>query len=68
MNLFFYFEIAGVFDIMQFDNMLQKIFNCAYPGSTSLSTRIIESSSHWAITCSKLIIETVEQDMKYVQS
>ena len=35
MNLFFYFEIAGVFDIMQFDNMLQKI-NCGYPGSTSL--------------------------------
>ena len=45
MNLFFYFEIAGVFDIMPFDNMLQKI-NCDCPGSMSLPTRVIESSSH----------------------
>ena len=35
------FEITLAFDIMQFDNMLQKCFNCSYCGSTSLPTRII---------------------------
>ena len=34
------FVIALAFDIMQFDNMLQKCFNCSYRGSTSLPTRI----------------------------
>ena len=43
------FVSARVSDIMQFENMLQKCFNCSYRGSTSLPTRIIESSTHWAL-------------------
>ena len=38
------FVIAGVFDIMQFESMLQKYFNCSYRGSTPVPTRIIEPS------------------------
>ena len=45
--------IARVFDIMQFDHMLHKFFNCSYPGSKSLPTRIIKISTHWVFTCSK---------------
>ena len=52
------FVIARVFDIMQFD-MLQKCFNCSYRGSTLLPTKIIESSTHWAFTCSKSAIKTL---------
>ena len=55
------FVTARVFDIMQFDNMLQKSFNCSYRGSASLPTRIIEPSTHWEFTCSKSAIETLEQ-------
>ena len=62
------FVIARVFDILQFDNMLQKYFNYIYRGSTSLATRIIESSTHWAFTCSKSLIETLEQGVKSAQS
>ena len=62
------FEIARIFDIMQFDNMLEKCFNCIYRDSTSLPTRIIEPSTHWALTCSKSSIETLEQGAKFVQS
>ena len=61
------FVIAFVFNIMQFDHMLQIFFNYSY-WYTSLPTRIIESSSHWAFTCSKSTIETVEQGVKSVQS
>ena len=60
--------IARVFDIIQFDDMLQKCFNCNYRGSTSLPTRIIEPSTHWVFTCSKLAIKTLEQGVKSVQS
>ena len=45
------FGIACPFDITQFDNTLQKYFNCSYHGSTSLPTRIIEPSSHQTFTC-----------------
>ena len=45
------FVIARVFDIMQFDNMLQKFFNCIYRGRTSLPTRIIEPFSQQEFTC-----------------
>ena len=62
------FVIARVFDIMQFDNMLQKCFDCSYRGSTSLPMRIIEPSTHEAFTCSKLAIKTLEQGVKSVQS
>ena len=62
------FVIERVFDIMQFDNMLQKRFNCTYRGSKSLPTRIIEPSTHWEFTCSKSAIETLEQGVKYIQS
>ena len=48
--------IARVFDIIQFDNMLQKCFNCSYRGSTSLPSRIIEPSTHWTFTCSKSVV------------
>ena len=42
---------------MQFDNMLQKCFNCSYrSSSTSLPTRIIEPSTHGAFTCSKSVV------------
>ena len=41
---------------MQFDNMLQKCFNCSYRGTTPLPTRIFEPSTHWAFTCSKSVI------------
>ena len=51
------FVIARVFDIMQFDNMLQK----CYRGSSSLSTRIIEPSSHWEFICLKSAIEILKQ-------
>ena len=51
-----------------FDNMLQKWFNCNYRRSTSLPRRIIEASTHWAFTCSKSLIETLENSVKYVQS
>ena len=44
--------------------MLQKCHNCSYRGSTSLSTNIIEPSTQWVFTCSKLPIETVEQGVK----
>ena len=62
------FVIARVFDIMQFDNILQKCFNCSYRSSTSLPTRIMEPSTHWAFTCLTSAIETQEQDGKSVQS
>ena len=62
------FVIARVFDIMQFDNILQKCFNCSYRSSTSLPTRIMEPSTHWAFTCLTSAIETQEQDAKSVQS
>ena len=58
------FIIARVLDIMQVDNMLQKCFNCSYRGSRSLTTRVIESSTHCAFTCSKSAIETLEQGVK----
>ena len=48
--------IARVFEIIQFDNMLQKCFNCSYRGSTSLPSRIIEPSTHWTFTCSKSVV------------
>ena len=62
------FVIALVFDIMQFDNILQKCFNCSYRGSTPLPTRIIEPSTHCVFTCSKTAIGTLEQGVKSVQS
>ena len=63
------FVTVRVFDIMQFDNMLQKCFNTIkYRGSTSLLTTIIEPSTNWAFTCSKAAIETLEQGVKSVQS
>ena len=62
------FEIARIFDIMQFDNMLEKFFNCIYRSSTSLPTRIIEPSTHWVFTYSKSSMETLEQGVKSVQS
>ena len=43
-------------------------FNCSYCGSTSLPTRIIKYFTHWAFTFSKSTIETLEQDVKSVQS
>ena len=55
------FVIVRVFDTMQFDNMLQKCFNCTYHGYTSLPTRIIEISTHWTFTFSKTVISTLEQ-------
>ena len=61
------FVIAGVFDIVQFDNMSQKCFNCSYSDSTSLLTRIMKPSAHWAFNCSKPAIETLEQGVKSVQ-
>ena len=57
-----------VFDIMQFDNMLQKCFNCSYRSSTQLPTRIIETSTHWTFTCLKSAIETLNQGVKSVQN
>ena len=60
------FVTARVFDIMQFDNMLQKGFNCSFRGSKSLPTRIMEPSTHWAFTCPKSAIETLEQGVKSV--
>ena len=62
------FVIARVFDIMQFENMLQKYFNCSYCSNTSLQTRIIKPSTHWAFTCSKSALETLEQGVKSIQS
>ena len=62
------FVISCVFNIMQFDSMLQNFFNCSYHNSTSLLTKIIKHFSHWAFTCSKLTIETQQQGAKYVQS
>ena len=50
------FVIARVFDVMQFDIMLQKCFNCSYRGITLLLTRTIEPSTHWTFTCSNLAI------------
>ena len=50
------FVTLRVFDIIQFDSMLQKCFNCSYRGSTSLTTRIIEPSTHWEFTCSKSVV------------
>ena len=61
------FVIACVFDMMQFDNMLQKRFNCSYRGSMSLATRIIEPSTHRTFTCAKSTTETLEQSVKHVQ-
>ena len=62
------FVIACVFDIMQFDNMLQRCFNCNYHGSESLPTRIIEPSTHWGFTCSKAAMKTIELVVKPVQN
>ena len=50
------FVTARVFDIMQFDNMLEKCFNYSCRSSTSLPTRIIEPSTHWVFTCSKPVV------------
>ena len=61
------FVTAPVFDITQFDNMLQKCFNCSYWGSTLLRTRIIKTFTHWKSTCSKSSIETLEQGVKFGQ-
>ena len=61
------FVIARVFDIMQFDNVLQKCFNCSYHSGTSLPARIIEPSTDWAFTCSTSAIETLEQGIKSVK-
>ena len=63
-----FFVIAHIFEIMQFDNMLQKCFNYSYGGSTSLPTSIIEPSTYWAFTCSKSATETLEQAVKSIQS
>ena len=60
------FVISRAFD-MQFDNMLQKCFNCSYRGSTSLPTRIIEPSTHWVFTSSKSAIEILEQGIQSIQ-
>ena len=60
------FVIECIFDIMQFDKSLQKLFHSNYHGSTSLPTRIIEPSTHQAFTCSKAVIETLEQGVKSV--
>ena len=57
------FVITRVFDIVQVDNILQK----CYWGGTSLPTRIIEASTHWAFTCSKSAIETLEQGVEFVK-
>ena len=73
------FVIACVFDTVKFDNMLQKYFNSGYRGSTSSPTGIIEllgingnyrelPSTHRSLTCSDSIIETLEHDVKSVQS
>ena len=62
------FVMAHILDIMQFDNMLQKCFNCSYRGSTSLPTRFTEPSTHCACTCSKSTTETLKQGVKSVQS
>ena len=62
------FVIARLFDIMQFDKMLQKCFNCSYRGSTSLPTKIIEPSTHWVFTCSNSAIDRLEQGAKSVQN
>ena len=43
-------------------------FNYYHRGSTLLSTRIIEPSTHRAFTCSNSTIKTLEQGVKYVQS
>ena len=59
--------VAFVFYIMQFDHMLQFVFNRSYQ-CTSLPMTIIESSSHWAFTCSKSTIDTLEQGVKSVQN
>ena len=61
------FVIARVFDITQFDNMLKKYLSYTYRGSTSLPTRTIEHSTHWAFIYSKSILETLEQGKKSVQ-
>ena len=71
------FAITYTFDITQFDNMLQKFFNCSFCGSTSLLSVIIKPSSYRASIyllkinsrstrtrcekCSKLTIKTPEQ-------
>ena len=62
------FVIARVFEIMQFDNVLQKCFSSSYRGSLSLLKRVIEPSTYWVFACSKLAIETLEQGLKSVQS
>ena len=62
------FVITCVFDIMQFDNILQHFFNYCHRGTTLLSTKIIEPSTHRALTCSNSTIKTLEQGVKYVQS
>ena len=61
------FVIARVFDSMQFDNMLQKCFDCSYGGSASLPTTIVEPSFHWTFACLKSPIETLKQNVKSVQ-
>ena len=62
------FVIARVFDIVLFDNILQKRFDCIYHGSTLLPTRIIQISAHWTFICLKPAIETLEQGVKFVKS
>ena len=62
------FVIARIFNIMQFDNMLEKSFTCSCRGSTSFPTRIVKLSTYWAFTCSNSAIETLEQCVKSVQS
>ena len=61
------FVTARAFDIIQFENMLHKCFNCSYRCRTSLPMRIIEPSIHWGFTCTKSVLETLEQGVKPVQ-
>ena len=55
------FVIECVFDIMQFDNRLQKLCYYNYRGSASLPTRVSEPSTHRAFICSKATIETQDK-------
>ena len=51
---------------MYFLKILNYANNCVVNNSTK--SLIFENDTQWAFTCSKLTIETLEQDVKYVQS
>ena len=49
---------------MQFENMLQKCFNCSYRGSTSLGAKMIRTFYPLGIYLLKAAIESLEQGIK----